>query len=289
MDSWETVRHNLSGVDTMTFKLKKPSSVRYLLLSTKYHTGNFSPIVKLEGKVQGLWKEFLPQTHLQGHSELRITLPQETEVMTDIRASIYPDGGFTRLGLFKELPMDEIKTFDGISREYAEKVPATVKPLNIEYKITKEEIEKNWKAVEGEIDLACSALGAKIISATDEHYAPASHVLSPFAPINMFDGMESARSRKPGHFEELVIELARPGKIHRFEMDFSYFVNNNPLEVSIDGLSDGMWVAIIPKSHVKAFRGNKKVFEYSGSNVFTQLRIKTFPCGGMNRFKALTK
>lgn len=287
MDSWETVRHNLSGVDTFHFRLKKPGKIKFILLSTKYHTGNFSPAVKLEGKSGDKWIEILPKTDLTGHSELRITLPQETIAVSEVKVSQYPDGGFTRLGLYETVPCPE--TFDGVIKVYQEKVPATVKPLNINYAVTPEEVKRNWERVTGEVNLASTALGATVVSATDEHYSPASQVLSPFAPINMFDGMESARSRTPGHFEEVVIKLARPGKLHRFEMDFTYFVNNNPMEVSIEGLSQGQWDTIIPKTNVKAYRGHKKVFEAEAVKVYEQLRLRSFPCGGMNRFKAFTK
>lgn len=287
MDSWETIRHNLAGVDTMIFRLKKPGKVKYLLLSTKYHTGNFSPAAKIEVRGSGDWFEILPKTDLKGHSELRITLKSETPEISEVRVSQFPDGGFTRLGMYTTVPNPE--TFDGVSRPYDEKVPMTVKPLSILYDITPEEIKKNWQAMNGEVDIACSAFGAEVLSATDEHYSPASLVISPFGPINMFDGMESARSRIPGHFEEVVIKLARPGKIHRLEMDFTWFVNNNPLEASVDGLSNGKWVPLIPKTFVKAFRGHKKVFDIESNEVFDQLKLRAYPCGGINRLKAFSK
>lgn len=289
MDSWETVRHNLSGVDTMTFTLMKASSVKYMLLSTKYHTGNFSPAVMIEGKVNGEWQVILPKTDLQGHSEMRLTLPKETGVVTEVRVSQYPDGGFTRLGLYHDLPEEFKKSFDGIIRSYDEKVPQTKKPLSIKYDATSDEITKNWKAVNGEFNNASIALGAKVLSATDEHYSPAASVLSPFEPINMFDGMESARSRTPGHYEEVVIQLARKAPVHRIEMDFTYFVNNNPLEVLVEGLSEGKWVGLIPKTNVKAFRGSKKRFEISSPLVIERLKVQSYPCGGMNRLKAWSK
>jgi malate synthase len=289
MDSWETVRHNLSGVDTLVFKLKKPAPVKYMLLSTKYHTGNFSPAVKLEGKIDGQWIEILPRTELQGHSEMRVTLPKATGVVSEVRVSQYPDGGFTRLGLYTDIPEAVKKSFDGIIRGYEEKVPQTKKPLNIKYEVTEDEIKKNWATIDGEFNNASVALGAKVLSATDEHYSPAVSVLSPFSPINMFDGMESARSRTPGHFEEVVIQLAKKAPIHLIEMDFSYFVNNNPLEVSVDGLTNGKWVPVISKTNVKAFRGHKKRFEITDTAVFEQLKIQSHPCGGMNRFKAYSK
>lgn len=289
MDSWETVRHNLLGVDTLAFSLNRPATVKYVLLSTKYHTGNFSPAVKLEGKVNGEWKEFLPITKLQGHSELRITLSEMTGLLTEVRVSQYPDGGLTRLGLYSDLPENEKKTFDGRSHQYVEKVPATVKPLNIKYEATTVEIKNNWSAVCGEFNNASVALGALVLSASDEHYSPAATVLSPFAPINMFDGMESARSRTPGHFEEVVIKLAKASQIHRVEMDFTYFVNNNPLEVSMEALVGGKWVNVIPRTNVKAFAGSKKFFNIDNSDIIEQVKLHTWPCGGMNRLKVWSK
>ncbi|MCM2348532.1 MAG: serine hydrolase [Bacteriovoracaceae bacterium] len=289
MDSWETVRHNLAGVDVMTFTLKKPGKIRYVLLSTKYHSGNFSPAVKLEGRVGGEWVEILPKTNLTGHSELRITLDQETGIVTEVRVSQYPDGGFTRLGLYTNLPLDVKKSFDGKCKVYEEKIPQTVKPLSIKYDVTDSEIKKNWQRLEGEFNNASLALGAKILSATDEHYSPAALVLSPFSPIHMFDGLESARSRVPGHCEQVVLELAKPAKIHRIEMDFTYFVNNNPLEVLLEGLCGGQWVPLVPLTNVKAFAGNKKEFLIDRPEIFEQIKLQSYPCGGLNRLKVFSK
>lgn len=289
MDSWETVRHNLSGVDTLHFKLKKPGKVKYMLLSTKYHTGNFSPAVKLEGKVGSEWKEILSKTNLEGHSELRLVLEKPTEEISEVRVSQYPDGGFTRLGLYSDLPEEAKKSFDGKIRKCTDAVPATVKPLAIPYEPSASEIEKNWKVVNGEFNNASLALGAKVLKATDEHYSPASLCLSPFEPINMFDGLESARSRKPGHFEEVTIKLAKVAPIHRIEFDYTYFVNNNPLESSVDGLTNGKWVPLVEKTYVKAFAGNKKVVEIHSPEAFEEIRVRNYPCGGMNRVKVFSK
>lgn len=289
MDSWETVRHNPYGVDTLEFRLKKPSAISYLLLSTKYHTGNFSPEVMIEGLSGGVWSVILPRTRLQGHSELRVALKAPTKIMTDIRVSQYPDGGFTRLGLFHELPESEKKTFDGVSRVYEDKVPQTKKPLALPYEPTADELKKNLAGITGEFNNANLAFGARVLSATDEHYSPASTMLSPTAPINMFDGMESARSREPGHFEEVVVELSTPAAVHRVEMEFTYFVNNNPLEVSVDAFDGKEWRPFIPKTWVKPFRGNTKSFDIFDTKSVQQLRLRTYPCGGMNRFRAMSR
>lgn len=294
MDSWETVRHNLSGVDYQVIELKKPSSLRYILLSTKYHTGNYSPAVKLEGLAGSNWVEILPKTNLAGHSEMRIDLEKETQRFTQVKVSMYPDGGFTRLGLYQDLPEDEKKTFRPItmatSVAYTEKVPQTNKPLFIKYSPAQAEISKNWSTIKkgDEFNNASTALGAKIVKATDEHYSPALLVISPFGPINMFDGLESARSRKPGHYEEVIVELAKKLPAKKVEMDFTYFVNNNPLEIEIDGYSNGEWQSLVSRTNVKAYAGKQVAFDIKNSSAWEQIRVRTYPCGGMNRFRVIS-
>lgn len=290
MDSWETVRHNLLGVDHMVIHMEKPSSFNYILLSTKYHTGNFSPYVSLEGLAGESWEEFLPKTRLEGHSELRIKLPHETSVYSDVRVHMYPDGGFTRLGLYRDLPESEKKLFDGISRPYQEKVPQTTKPLFIKYNPDDTEVKKNWATIQKgeEFNNASMALGAKILKATDEHYSPALLVISPFGPMSMFDGLESARSRVPGHFEEVVVKLAQTLPVKKIEIDFTYYVNNNPLEVDLDGLINGEWIQLIPKTNVKAYAGKHVAFAVSENRAIEQVRVRTYPCGGMNRLKVFS-
>lgn len=296
MDSWETVRHNLAGVDTLEAELKSPSAFNFILLSTKYHTGNFSPAAMIEGQVSGseAWEEILPHTKLAGHSEMRIKLPKSTPVYTKIKVSMFPDGGFTRLGLYEALPESEVSSFKLLGEAknvpYTEQVPQTQKPLFIKYDPDALEIKKNWSVIKnGEaFNNASVALGAKILKATDEHYSPAVLVITPFTPINMFDGLESARSRVHGHFEEVVVELAKKAPVEKVEMDFTYFVNNNPLEVSIDALQNGQWITLVDKTNVKAYAGKKIEFKLKDKNVSEQIRVRTYPCGGMNRFKVFS-
>jgi malate synthase len=297
MDSWETVRHNPQDVDYQIIKLKGPASFNYVLLSTKYHSGNYSPVVKLEGRVdeKSNWEEFLTKTALQGHAEMRIKLDASTKVFSLIKVSMYPDGGFTRLGLYQTLPENEVVTFKPLKAAmnvvYDEKIPQTSKPLFIKYAPDMNEIKKNWSIIKSgaEYNNASVALGAKILKATDEHYSPAVLVISPFAPINMFDGMESARSRIPGHFEEVIVELAKKAPTERIEMDFTYFVNNNPLEVDVDGLANGQWVKLVEKTNVKAYAGKQIAFQVKEKQNIEQVRVRTYPCGGMNRFRVFSR
>jgi allantoicase/CubicO group peptidase (beta-lactamase class C family) len=291
MDSWESVRHNPLSHDELIFSLKNPSEIRYVSLSTKYHHGNQAPLISLEAKKSEneSWSTLLPKTSLEGHALKMIDLETLSPAYHLIKVSMYPDGGFTRLGLFKDLPEESKRMFVPLDKAkslpFAEKIPATKKPLSIPYKVSSELIKKNVSLLkQGEaFDVASLAYGGKLIKATNEHYGPAIQVISPYSPINMFDGLESARSRIPGHSEEVIVGLGMKSKIHLIEMDFTYFVNNNPLDVSVFGLADGNWIELLPKTRVKAFAGNKKTFSLSHPQKFEQIRVVTYPDGGMNR------
>ena len=294
MDSWETVRHNQSECDTLILKLKNSSIIKYVSVSTKYHLGNQVPEIKIEGQEvnSDKWIEIISKTNLDGHA-LKCMLSENcTNNFNKIKVSVYPDGGLTRLGLYAELPDAEINKFKSIkeakSIKFTDEIPKTLKPKATPYAPTESEIKNNWNALKAgdEYDVANLAYGAKILKATNEHYGPAIQVISPFAPMHMFDGLESARSREKGHFEEVIIQLAKPSKIHRLEMNFSFFVNNNPLEVSVLGFSKNEWINLVDKSNVKAFAGNIKEFKIESAEMFEQIKVITHPDGGINRIRA---
>lgn len=295
MDSWETVRHNPGDSDDLTFALKKPASVRYISLSTKFHFGNQAPSVRLEGWAKGEWKELLPKTALEGHAEKHIDLGKPSPEFSEIRVQIFPDGGFTRLGLYADLPESAKASFkalrEAVSVRFNDPIPQTKKPLSIPYAADEAEKEKNRKALRKDerVDVASMALGGKVLSASNEHYGPAIQVISPFPPLNMFDGLESARSRKPGSHEEVVLRLAKPSRLEEIIVDFRYFVNNNPRELAIQGLIGKDWVELVPRSYVKCFAGSQKSFPIQDSRLVQDLRVQTFPCGGLNRVKAIAR
>lgn len=288
MDSWESVRHNPFDHDYLVIELLKPSSFNYVKLCTKFHTGNHSPVVELQG-----WNEktltfetFLTKTNLEGHSLKMLKLEKTTSVYSKLRIKMYPDGGFTRLGLYEDLPSEYKKE---ISQKYDDAVPHTKKPLTIAYNQDSKIIEENFSKFKGqEVDVASLAFGGKLIKATDEHYGPAVNMISPYPALNMFDGLESKRSRTPGHSEFVEIQLGKKSVIHRIEMDFTYFVNNNPLLVSVDGLTDGKWIPLVTKTNVKAFAGNQKEFKLNETKAIEVVRVTTFPDGGMNRLRVMS-
>ncbi len=285
MDSWESVRHNPLPHDEMIFSLKKPSVIRAATLSTKFHHGNQAPAVRLEGLSDGTWFEILPKTGLEGHALKYVVREKDERVYSQIKVQMLPDGGFTRLGLYAS----ELSPAP-VSGVFKDEIPKTKKPLSLPFKTDAETIKRELirlKAGE-EVNVASLALGARVLKASNEHYGPAAQVISPFMPLNMFDGLESARSRIPGHFEEVTVALAQPSVLHRLELDFSYFVNNNPREVLIQGLINGVWIELVPKTYVKSFAGDRKTFLISEASLVREMRVQTHHCSGLNRLRAFT-
>ncbi|MBY0517181.1 MAG: serine hydrolase [Bacteriovoracaceae bacterium] len=279
MDSWESVRHNPLPCDELIFKMKQASSIRYVSLSTKYHHGNQAPAVRLEAKTEKGWIELMPKTDLVGHAIKWVDLGSESIKVQEIKVQMIPDGGLSRLGLYLKKPQDKM-----MSEVYKDEIPKTLKPLSLPFRDDIKNYTKNLKTGEL-VNLASLAFGAKVLSASNEHYGPAAQVISPYKPLNMFDGMESARSRIPGHYEEAVIALAKSAKIDSLLLDFTYFVNNNPLEVSVEGLSDGKWIELMPRMNVKSFAGSQGKFRVNEKAIVSQVKVRTYPCGGLNRVK----
>lgn len=298
MDSWETVRHNQNECDTLIFELKKPTPVRFISFSTKYHLGNQVQFVKLEGfdAASKKWIVLSPKSELLGHAQKFILSEDQQTQFSKILVSAYPDGGLTRLGLYAELPpganLDQFqKSPLATSVPFEEKMPKTIKPKAMPYAPDEKELQLNQEALKpGTVyDVANLAYGGKILRASNEHFGPAIQLLSPFSPMHMFDGFESARSREANHQEEVVIALAKSTPLVKIEMDFTYFVNNNPMFISIFGLSQKNWIPLVENAEVKAFAGNKKEFQVTNETSFEQIKIVVLPDGGINRVRVFAR
>jgi allantoicase len=290
MDSWETVRHNESDRDSLHLRLKAPGSAVFVRISTKFHDGNHPQFVRVLGRVgsDAPWQEIIPRLHMDGHSCRRIRLSTPTPPISEVLVEQYPDGGLTRLGLYSQLPESQSKDYVPLSESrcvrFKDEIPKVKKPLSIPYLPTAEEIADNIRGVSKDaIDYASAAFGGRVVAATNEHYGPAAQVISPLLPLNMFDGMESARSRDAGHFDEVTIRLGEVIKPGCIVLDFKYFVNNNPRAVEVLGYTDGAWKTIVDLTPVKAFAANKKVIRVNVDLKTDQIKVRTLPDGGINR------
>ena len=129
--------------------------------------------------------------------------------------------------------------------------------------------KSNYILLNGLIDLAQSRLGSKIVYKTDEFFAPAKRILNPWPPIfkegifdkhgKWMDGWETRRKRKKDH-DYLILKLGKPGKIHKIDIDTSYFSGNQPTKVSLEACSNkkklpnknSKWIKILEKKSTKA-------------------------------------
>jgi allantoicase len=295
MDSWETVRHNPKPFDSLELELASKSEINYISISTKYHLGNQVKSIRLLAFDANLaqWSEFLPTFSLKGHALVQIKLPNRVSAQK-IKVEIYPDGGLSRLGLYHELPENMKDGFVPLNTAvpviFEETIPTTDKPLQLEYLASPSKRAENLACIETEerFNTASAFYGAELISASDEHYAPASLLISPYLPLSMFDGFESARSHNSEHQEVVEIKLACKTNISDLEFDFTYFVNNNPDFLSVEACSNldsDEWFEVIPRNPVKGFRAKQKSYELEKTVIASKVRLRIYPDGGVNRFK----
>lgn len=292
MDSWESVRHNPLPADVLECALAKPAPIQYVKISTKYHDGNQAPLVRILGRSDAgqAWQEIVPAVEMGGHSFRLIRLEKVTDVLSEMRFEMIPDGGWTRLGLYTDVPDSVRGDFKALAESrwsrFTDEIPKSHKPLTIAYTADAVAAAGNRERAREQglpIDYASAAFGGTLVRATNEHYGPAVQVISPFPPIHMFDGLESARSRTPGHKEEVVLQLATAIFIEQVVFDFTFFVNNNPVAVEILGWDGRDWVALARKIPVKAFAANKRQVAVTPGFKTDQLMIRTYPDGGVNR------
>jgi malate synthase len=300
MDSWESVRHNRKPesepIDTLVFSPGQTAPIRFVSFSTKFHDGNHSPAVRLEGRSGPTWQMLLQHLPVDGHSWIGIDLGKEIGPFHEFRVSMIPDGGLSRIGLFgSNLPQSEQMKFKPLDLarciRYPEPIPHPQKPLSPSYVASPLDIQNNFAALKpGQLfDVASAAYGGRVIRASNEHYGPAKQVISPYPPINMFDGFESARSRVPGHYEEVELELGRPALLDSLQFDFSYFRNNNPLEVLVEGRSQDAWLPLLGQRRVKEFAGNRFEGKIRNPKVFDRIRVRVIPDGGIHRIRIFTR
>lgn len=151
------------------------------------------------------------------------------------------------------------------------------------------------------VDLASERLGARVIVANDDFFAPKENLITPGAPIwidgkytdrgKWMDGWETRRRREPGH-DWCVVRLAVPGCIRGLDVDTAFFTGNYPESCAIDAcrLDDDVedlvhadWQEIVPRSVLKGNEHN--LLAADGAEVATHVRLRIFPDGGVARLR----
>ena len=159
------------------------------------------------------------------------------------------------------------------------------------------------------VNLASERLGARVLEANDEFFAPKSNLLKAAAPVfvegkfttrgKWMDGWETRRRRTPGH-DWCIIRLGLPGLIHGVVVDTSFFKGNYPERFSLEGYelqgprpyrneskrlhgSDAEWVELLPETALAGDTQNSVSVEHEKR--FTHLRLRIYPDGGVARLR----
>ena len=270
MDGWETRRRRGGGHDHAVIALAARGQIHGFDIDTSHFTGNNAPACRIEaGCYDGEpdanteWVEIMPMQALTPDAH-HFFACADTEIWNHLRVHIYPDGGVARLRVFG--------------------TP-----------------ELNATAAAGqEIDLAASLSGGRILAFSDAHYGSYQRMLAPGRGLNMGDGWETRRRRKPGH-DWIVVALAHRGTIARAVVDTAFYKGNFPDKCSIQAadlsefsgdLNDAVvassmfWDTLLEPAQLSAdaeheFNGT----QISDTGPVTHIRLNIFPDGGISRLR----
>jgi allantoicase len=269
MDGWETRRRRAPGHDWCVVRLGLPGVVRGFVVDTTHFKGNAPEACSIEAceapselaadAVEAApWREVLPRSPLSPDRPNPFEASSAARV-THVRLNIHPDGGVARLRVHGEPTPD----WERIARTSAE------------------------------ADLAAVENGAVAVSASDEFFGAALHLIWPGPPLGMHDGWETRRRRGPGH-DWAILRLGRRGAIRRVELDTSYFKGNAPGWASIDvcdapaaavEAGSATWRELLPKTALRPDTLHRFEAELSDAGRATHARLNIFPDGGVGRLR----
>jgi allantoicase len=153
------------------------------------------------------------------------------------------------------------------------------------------------------IDLASERLGASVIAANDEFFAPKENLIRTEPPQwregeytdrgKWMDGWETRRRRDAGD-DWCIIRLGVPGIVRGVDIDTSFFKGNHPESCAIeacdaaagaavDALTQAAWTGILPRTPLTGDRHH--VMAVAGATRATHLRLRIFPDGGVARLR----
>jgi len=103
------------------------------------------------------------------------------------------------------------------------------------------------------------------------------------------DGKQEEKEDK-GH-DYLVLKLGKPGKIHKVDIDTSYFSGNQPSKVSLEACfskkklpnKNSKWVKILNKKSTKP--NSHHFFIIKSKFTFTHVKLNIYPDGGVARLR----
>ena len=267
MDGWESRRKRFEGYDYAIVRLGAPGTIQAVEINTNFFTGNFPPSASVDVCYSPdadpddttKWYPLLPAVDLQGDSEHVFEINND-QPWSHVRLNIFPDGGIARFRVY--------------GRPY------------IDWGIADEEKT---------IDLVSALNGGSALSCSDEHFGRMGNLINPGRGVNMGDGWETARRRRPG-YDWVILSLGCAGIVEEIEIDTAHFKGNFPDSCDIQaafvqgGTPEQMatqslfWRTLLPNQKLKPDTQQRfKVDQEFGS--ITHVKLNIHPDGGVSRLR----
>lgn len=262
MDGWESRRKRTPGNDYCIVRLGIPGVVHGLDIDTTHFIGNYPPHASIDACVSDIdepengWIELVKKTELAGDAHNLLAVDNDNS-WTHLRLNIYPDGGVARL------------------RVYGEVRPGT-------------------REQEGVIDLVALRHGGRALAASNEHFGSMQNLNLPGPGLNMGDGWETARRRRPGN-DWVILALGHAGEIERAEVDTAHFKGNYPDRVSLEAASlasnedasndSTKWQTLLPESRLGMDQKHYFEDELQPVGCVSHVRMSIYPDGGVSRLR----
>ncbi len=282
MDGWESRRkrnyaassRTYSEYDACIVRLGLPGIVRGFVVDTAHFKGNYPVACAIEGAsvddghpdVERLlsdqlrWTEILPRSDLKGDSKNLFSVTAR-ERFTHMRLHIYPDGGIARL------------------RVHGDVMPSA-----------------RWMGRRDRpqlVDLAAAEHGGLVVSCNDMFFGSRHNLIMPGRGVNMGDGWETKRSRRPGP-DWVVVRLATSGSIERIIVDTLHFKGNAPDGCAIDvatsdtdpdGAEGEGWRPLLERTSLQPHTAHAFEDAVLAAGDATHVRLRIWPDGGVSRLR----
>lgn len=260
-DGWETRRHNTEEADWVIFQMGVASAQLIgVEVDTAFFSGNHAPAISVEAAIDenSPWQSIIEKVECGPSQRHFFVKPTGlSEAYTRVRLRMYPDGGIARFRVYgKVIPQFAVNATG--------------------------------------IDVASVANGGVAIRCSDQHFSRASNLLLPGRGHDMSDGWETSRSRKPGHFDWVIIRLGETSTIQKVIIDTAYFRGNFPQQINVKAINideestltiNSEWREIVPNSKTVADKEHE--FEVKNQDKFTHVLVCMIPDGGIKRVRVI--
>jgi len=149
------------------------------------------------------------------------------------------------------------------------------------------------------LNLASPRIGAKVVSVSDDFFAPAPRMLEEAEPVfiadkyddhgKWMDGWESRRKRTEGH-DWCVVRLGVPGKLLACDIDTIFFTGNYPPAASLEAAfvkgepdEQTIWTEVLARVDLQGDSHHQ--FELATDGVYSHVRLNIYPDGGVARLR----